>query len=342
MISKAFPWITLLPAHHLFTVLARLNRKCLMGKRRFFNCWLAAGIGLCVGAAAGFAQGTEKEIRAFYIGHSLMSDIPSMTKALAESGGHTKFTFRHQDIPGAPLRWQWGEKDRKADFEPQYGGRYHIHLPKGGFNVLVVTDSVPRGGKELEAETVEYLGRFVDFARKHNPEIQVYYYETWHHLTSGTPQNSEYDTASPRRNLTWRARLEADKKMWEDIVKEVNQKHPGKKPVKIIPTGQVMAAIHDAITAGKIPGWTKIEDIFSDEIHTNNYGKYIVALSHCAVLTGRSPVGLPIDIKDIWGGSYWDTKFWDGKTYPRPKEATIKAVQEIAAKALSTTEKTER
>ncbi|MFV0416527.1 MAG: hypothetical protein ACK5NG_09200, partial [Chthoniobacterales bacterium] len=245
------------------------------------------------------------------------------------------FSFRYQDIPGAPLRWQWGEKDRNSEFEPHYGGQYHTHLPSGEFNVMVLTDSVPRGGEELEKETVDYMGRFVDLARKYNPDISIYYYETWHHLTSGTPQRSEYDTTSPTRELSWRKRLDADKAMWQRIVDEVNRKHPGKYPVKIIPSGQVLAAVFDAIDAGKIPGWNNIRDIFGDDIHVNNYGKYIVALSHYAVLTGHSPIGLPSDIKDVWGGDYWDREFWDGKVYPRMKPETVKAVQKIVAEVIS-------
>lgn len=276
----------------------------------------------------------KNTIRAFYVGHSLTSDVPSMVKGLADRNEQVKFSFRHQDIPGAPLRWQWEEKDRKSEFEPQYGGRYHLHLPGGNFNVMVLTDSVPRGGAEMEAETIDYLGRFVAFARSANPDIRIYYYETWHHLTSGTPQRSEYDKTSPNRDLAWRPRLDADKAMWQNIVDEVNRKHPGRYPVKIIPSGQVLAAVSDAIKVGKVPGWTSIRDIFGDDIHVNLYGKYVIALSHYAALTGRSPVGLNSDIKSIWGGAYWDTKFWDGKVYPRMKPETEKAIQEIVARVI--------
>lgn len=296
---------------------------------RSLSCFAAIAL-----ASLGFAalpHSTAEPIRAFYIGHSLMSDIPGMTQAIANSEAKNSFSFRHQDIPGAPLRWQWGEKDRDSQFESQFGGRYHIHLPSGEFNVLVVTDSVPRGGKELEAETVDYLGRFVEFARKHNPDVRIYYYETWHSLTSGTAQNTKDDNASPNRRLKWRERIDADKKMWERIVAEVNRKHPGKYPVRIIPGGQALAAVADAIEAGKIPAWKSTADLFGDDIHTNHYGKYIVALTHYAVLTGRSPVGTDADLKDIWGGSYWGRKQWDGNTYRKPSPQTVRALQEIVA-----------
>ncbi|TVR50449.1 MAG: hypothetical protein EA425_09995 [Puniceicoccaceae bacterium] len=280
------------------------------------------------------ALAVAEPIRAFFIGHSLMSDIPSMTRGLAMADGETEFSFRHQDIPGAPLRWQWQEKERESTFEPRFGGRYHLHLPQETYTHLIVTDSVPRGGEQLEAETVDYLGRFLAFAREHNPEVRVYYYETWHHLTSGTPDNSEYDTASPRRHLRWRQRLDADRAMWEDIVRRVNEAHPGAHPVRIIPGGQVLAAVHDAIEAGDIPEWSSINNIFGDEIHTNHYGKFIVALCHYAVLTGRSPVGLSGEIRDVWGNSYWDRRTWDGNTYPALRPETVRAVQKIVARVV--------
>lgn len=293
-----------------------------------------AACAVALAASVATSQDAVPNLRVFYIGHSLMSDIPSMTRALVLAVPGARFEFRHQDIPGAPLRWQWEEEDRASEFEPQFGGRYHLHLPDGGYTTLIVTDSVPRGGTELVDETVDYLGRFVDFARTHNPDIQIYYYETWHHLTSGTSRNSEYDTASPTRTLRWRARLDADRGMWDGIVERVNAAHPGAKPVLLIPVGRVLGAVHDALEAGRIPGWTRIEDLFGDEIHTNNYGKYVVSLVHYAVLTGRSPVGAPHRIRNIWGGEFWNTRHWDGKTYAEPSPETVRAVQEVVAEAL--------
>ena len=35
------------------------------------------------------------------------------------------------------------------------------------------------------------------------------------------------------------------------------------------------------------------EDLFRDDIHFNDYGAYLIALTHYAVLYGRSPIGLP-------------------------------------------------
>ena len=36
--------------------------------------------------------------------------------------------------------------------------------------------------------------------------------------------------------------------------------------------------------------------LFSDQIHLNDLGAYLIALTHYAVLYGKSPVGLPHDL----------------------------------------------
>ena len=43
------------------------------------------------------------------------------------------------------------------------------------------------------------------------------------------------------------------------------------------------------------------EDLFSDQIHFNDYGAYLMALTHYAVLFARSPVGLSHDVTKLDG-----------------------------------------
>ena len=53
------------------------------------------------------------------------------------------------------------------------------------------------------------------------------------------------------------------------------------------------------IEAGEVPGLTSRADLFGrdgagpDMIHLSDLGHYVVALTHYAVLTGESPLGLP-------------------------------------------------
>lgn len=254
-----------------------------------------------------------------------MSDIPDMVNALA--GGTMR--FRHQDIPGAPLRWQWDEASRKSEFEPQFQGRYHTHLT-GECKVLVLVDSVPRGDDASLAESIDFAGRFVSFARRLNPAIRSFYYEPWHDLRSGTPQRGQYDTSSPSRSLTWRPRIKEDRAKWDKVVGEVNKRHPGQQPLRLVPVATGLGMAHDLITSGRLPGLKTIDDLFSDEIHLNPLGKYFSACIHYRAITGGRVTGKPIDLKNRWGGAYFDAKDWTGKFWPKPAPATVKALQELA------------
>lgn len=267
-------------------------------------------------------------IDAFYVGHSLESDIPDMVMALAGP----RFRFAEQNIPGAPLRWQWEEATRrKAQFEPQYQGYYSDRI-NAETDVLVLIDSVPRGEEPSLLESIDYTARFVEFARKRNPSVRVFYYEPWHHLTSGTAKRYEHDKASPSRDLAWRPRLQADRPKWDRVVAEVNHRSPGRIPVRLIPAGSKLGELDDAIRAGKMPGLTKIDQVFSDEIHLSPLGKYFVACVHFKSIFGESPVGKPFDIKDRWARPYWDRADWAGNTWKKPAANTVRALQEIAAR----------
>lgn len=271
-------------------------------------------------------------INAFYIGHSLISDIPDMVMALAAAHPDAgEFTFRDQNIPGAPLRWNWEEQDRDSSIvEPNFQGLFHIHLPSGEYDTLVLTDSVPRGGEELIAESMDYTNRFAQFAWEANPHTRVIYYESWHCINTGTPDGCPYDTQSPTRHLPWAERLVADRPMWVSIVDHVRDENPQSPRADMIPAGTAFARLAEAIEDGDLPGFENYTNLFDDDIHPTPYGKYFVALVHFTAIYRMSPVGLPHDITNRWGVSYWDTPNWEGRSWSPPDPEAVLQMQQIA------------
>lgn len=244
-----------------------------------------------------------QNVNAFYVGHSLSDQIPDMVKSLADDHVKADFDWVYQSIPGAPLRWQWARKDANdyTSNPPHYYGFYDETggLPNGNFDVTVLTESVPRYGALIE-ETYAYADSFFRYANLHNSKTKVYLYEDWHCLLSGTPTGCDYDEDSN----PWRQRLKDDLPMWESVVDTLNNRFNPENPVCLIPAAQGLAQVYDSIYAGAMPGLTRIEDLFSDNIHLTDVGKYFVACVHFSTIFGTSPVGLTNQLKVWWGGDF--------------------------------------
>jgi hypothetical protein len=269
-----------------------------------------------------------KEVRLFSIGHSLSAEIPDMVAYLARSG-NDKFSFAQQFRLGASLHYQWDEpKHEKNKYDDgKVNTAYHLALPKGGYTHVTLIDSVPRGGKEQEMESVEYLTQFVRYIRKTNPHAIISYVEPWHSLLSGSGK-APYDTASPTRGLSWRKRVDADRPMWERIVATA-EKNSG-ATIYMIPQATAFARLADAVESGRFQTFKKTADLFDDDIHAKPPSMYFIACLHYALYYAKSPVGLPGKPTNRWGGEYFGVKWWNGKTYPQPPATDIKQMQEIA------------
>jgi hypothetical protein len=243
--------------------------------------------------------------KAFYIGHSLSDQIPDMVKSLADDHPDVGFDWAYQSIPGAPLRWQWQRKDAN-DYEgnpPYYYAFYNQEggLPSGGFDIMVLTEAVPRHWSEWGIfETYQYADSFFVYANTYNPNIKVYLYEDWHCILSGTPTGCDYDIDSN----PWRQRIDDDLPMWESVVDTLNARFSPTNPVCLIPATQGLAHVYDSIYAGVMPGLSDINDLFSDNIHLNDVGKYFVACVHFSTIFGTSPIGLTNQLKVWWGGNF--------------------------------------
>lgn len=281
-----------------------------------------------------FADG---RIDAYYVGHSLISDVPDMVAAFAAAragvDGQPAFRFVEQFRLGASLLMQWeemlAEPAARTPQPPPFRAHWFDALPQGGFDALVLVDSVPRGGDKLMRSTLQYADNFVGAARGRSPGLRVFFYEPWHCVHSGTRKGCDYDRYE-HSGMRWRQRIDADAPAWDAVVAGLRAAYPG-TPVGLIPGARGLAALHDAIAKGEVPGWTAIEkDAFDDDIHLNPYGKYFIACLHYAALSGRSPVGLPVAVADRAGASYWNVPNWQKKTYAPPGAALATRLQEIA------------
>lgn len=247
-----------------------------------------------------------------YVGHSLVNhDLPAMLEGLVASqrGGGT---VEEQIINGAPLRWNW---EHSAEGEAGIDAR--AILARGETDVFVMTEGVPLRVLIDYKETQDYALRWYDAAVDANPQIRVYMYESWEDITSGPGADIEYD---PDDQIPWRKRIDQELALWETAVDHVNDNNdPGDPDMLMIPAGQAMGRMYDAIGRGEVPGVTRLSDLYQDNIHLNDLGHYFVALVHYATIYGRSPEGLPRALKNQWG-----------EEYDRPSPALAAKMQAIA------------
>ncbi|MFY9243653.1 MAG: T9SS type A sorting domain-containing protein [Polaribacter sp.] len=230
----------------------------------------------------------------YFIGHSLIGHaIPTMLDQMANASG-VNYTGSRQIINGAPLQFNWNN--------PTLGevGNYEIDLATGNYNTLVITEAIPLKNHLEWSDTFNVSNNFYNYFYNYITNGQVYIYETWHCINSGTPAGCAYDGED---HINWRQRLDEDLDDWESIVINLNNLHPNTE-VLVVPGGQAVAALYDAVLNNEITGVNNISYFFADDIHLNDIGSYYMACVMYATLFRQSPIGLIFNTEDPWGTAY--------------------------------------
>ena len=220
--------------------------------------------------------------RVFHLGHSLVGkDMPAMLAALAGAG----HGYETQTGWGSPLRQHWEPDVPVNGFDvendhPRFRAAREA-IGSGDYDAVVLTEAVEIRDTIKFHSPHDYLRKWAALAQAARPDTRVYFYESWHRLDD---------------EEGWLTRLDADlPRYWEgEILRRALAYEDVTRPIYVIPAGQVMARfVRDIEARGGVGPIRDRSDLFDDEIHFNDYGAYLIALTHYAVLYGRSPVGLP-------------------------------------------------
>lgn len=224
-----------------------------------------------------------RALQVYHLGHSLVGrDMPVMLAAL----GGEDHGFASQIGWGASLREHWEPDVAVRGFAEENTHNAHRDpreaLDSGAYDAVVLTEAVEIRDSIRYQDTARYLASWAAAAWDGNPAARVYLYETWHGLDGAED---------------WLTRLDDDlARHWEaEILRPgLARQEPPLRPIYVVPGGQVMAAfVRRLESVGGIGALSTRADLFRDEIHFNDFGAYLMALTHYAVLYGRSPVGLP-------------------------------------------------
>lgn len=237
----------------------------------------------------------------YHLGHSLVGrDMPAM---LAQLGGHS---FHSQLGWGASLGDHWSGKINGFAEENAHSAHRPAReaLESGGYDAVILTEMVELRDAIRYHASAARLADWARLPRKARPDVRLYLYETWHRLT---------DPAG------WLQRIDSDlAALWQAQVLRPAMAEPGVGTIHVIPGGQVLAAAVRAAEAGKLPGIPDRAAFFSDDIHLNDLGTWLIAMTHFATLYHRSPAGLPARLLRA-----------DGVAATPPADDAARALQEV-------------
>lgn len=222
-------------------------------------------------------------------------------------------------MPGSAMKARWET--------PVSGGAPDARVNIANWELLSITERVPllyEGGSTQQwyingiKEQKDYLSLFVNNAwtnGNNGKGCPTLLWTTWTNIDNSNGQ--------------WREMLDIQGSEFERMQDYANQNKPaGAPPVYMIPGHKMMGRLFDDIKLGKVPGITKINQFFGDNIHTNELGAYAISMIHYACIFNSSPVGLPRNLipnapagtpipSDSLAG-YIQNMVWDVVTsYPR-------------------------
>jgi hypothetical protein len=268
------------------------------------------------------AQEPKRERRVYFVGNSVTDTVNYKALAeLAESRGYKQTWGRHM-IPGSPLFLLWEASEKKSGFtEPPFG---HVQEALANhqwdavtlqpFDRLLTNKNTEGADTEGDLVTIQ---KMIDQALPKSPEVQFYIYSRWPRITING-KAAQYDKDAYRTDVQgipvgpgpvddfterWQRKYTGGwdgsnetRDYFEQVVQEVRRANPGmKKPVKLIPVGDIMNELHQRMKAGDVPGYSSIFQLYKDGIHLNEAGSYLVGCAFFATLYGESPAGLPTE-----------------------------------------------
>lgn len=239
--------------------------------------------------------------RVYHLGHSLVGrDMPAMLAAAAGHDWQAQLGWGASlnnhltgDVPG------FAEENAHPHFRPAAEA-----IGSGDYPVVVLTEMVELKDAIRYHHSARALAEWTRRAQAADPGARLYLYETWHR--TGDPAG-------------WAARVEADGvTLWQDGLLRPAMAEGGVGRIMIIPGGPVMLAVARAAEAGQIPGVTARDALFSDDIHMSDLGAWLMAMTHYAVIYGRTPEGLPHLLRRA-----------DGALAGAPSDAAARAMQAL-------------
>jgi hypothetical protein len=232
----------------------------------------------------------KEPLAIFHVGNSLTDQAYGMHDIAKARGQETKFG-RHM-IPGAPLEWLWNHR-AEGFREPDRDKPADGILNENKWDALILQPF----GRQPE-NSIEYGAKYAAAAYAGNPECQVYVFANY-------PDIGKEQEKKDLWEQRWLSETDTrGRATFQKVAEGITAQFPEKKPVKIIPVGEVMYQLHLRMKNGKVPGYGHIADLYADGVHLKAEGKYLEAVAHYAVVFQQDPHDCIISGLRFWKGPY--------------------------------------
>jgi len=276
----------------------------------------SCGVALAEGAQAASAPAGQaekgemnKELRILFVGNSYTSvnNLPKLLTALLAEDGR-KVTTGEYLAGGMSFRQHWSQNlgdDAAVSKDPNAASKPKTR--KGQLDKLLAEkdswDFAVLQGQSLETltpawETAKYAGLLVEKIRQADPKTQPVFYQTW--ARQHQPENQAIIS-----------------KAYMDLARQ--------HKALIAPAGEAWKAAFAARP-------TLVLHV-ADKSHPTPAGTYLTGCVYYAVITGKSPVGLPARIEFTKGKPAFDLSAEDAKFF---QEIAWKTVQRVKAELAET------
>lgn len=245
-------------------------------------------------------------------------------------------------LPGAWIKFHWdttltwcGTSPSVNCYEANMRPKDDIHL----WDLFVITENM-EGPLVLNAnQSREHLSYFVNNSwqfGKGGTGAPTLLWTNWGGLDGSSYFLTGHGVSeNPTTYSGWRQLLDSLELGWHAMQDYANANRLSGCPhVYIIPGNRMMAKFYDDIQASLVPGISSPSDIFTDGVHLNDLGAYMVCMIHYACVFNANPVGLSntllpsITIPPAFA-NYVQNMVWNlVTTYPRSGLTHLTSVKE--------------
>jgi hypothetical protein len=245
----------------------------------------AALLALSAQAPAEPEKETKKGLHTLHVGNSL-TDTTGRFDEQCRAAGLSAALARRLTAGGALTRQLWDvELDKQKD-----------KWQKALTDLGTIDDFTVQPRDFDIAREASYDIKFFDLVREKSPEVQPWFYCEWVEKERKRPTDQAKVPSSQMKTLypalTWPESMGAMLLYVEELQAEVMKTYKGKKRPRIIPSSIAMGQVCDMIERGKFPGveaGSFYPLLFSDGVHPNQNGAFLVNCTWYAAFYGESP-----------------------------------------------------